>query len=167
MTPTTTALFVDLPDGAALRVVPVEGGLAPDREAPVLAVLGELLGQWRANGAITAGGVELHSSRCFLLIAWQPTGADLSGCTKDGLTKTLALFETQLGTRMINAPRLAVDLDGSVRFLTQKEFRELRREGAITGATRVYDHLIQTVGELRSGALATTVDASWYGRIPA
>ncbi|MDK2972523.1 MAG: hypothetical protein PWP23_2278 [Candidatus Sumerlaeota bacterium] len=163
----TRMLFESLPDSATLRVVPVEGGLAPEREEAVLAVLGELLAQWRANGVIRQGAVTLHPSRAFLLLAWQPTGPDISGCTKDGLTKTLEAFEAQLGTRLLNAPRMAVEQEGAVLFLTQKEFKERRRSGRITGSTRVFDHLLNTVGALRAGGFETTVDASWYGRIPA
>ncbi|MBX3728610.1 MAG: hypothetical protein KF858_05450 [Candidatus Sumerlaeia bacterium] len=154
-----------LPDDAVLRVVPIENGLPPEHEPSVRAVLDEVLAQWRERGVIRAGAVALHPSRSFLLIAWVPTGNDLSGCTKDGLTHTLLAFEAQLGRRLVNAPRLAVGLDGDVRFLSQGDFRQLRRDGRITDATPAYDHLVQTLGALRT--FETTVGASWYSRIPA
>jgi len=161
----TSALhFETLPDHAILRVFPVEGGLADAEAGPFLGVLNALLEQWRDKGAIISGGAALVEAAHFILVAYEPASGDLSGCTKDGLTHMVADFEKRLGKRILAAPRFAVAEGHGARFLGQREFREAAARGDIGTRTRVFDHLIGTVGELRAGRFDTTVGASWYAR---
>jgi len=76
-------------------------------------------------------------------------------------------FEKRLGVPMLNAPKLAVELDGAVQFLKLPDFKRLRAEGRIDAGTRAYDHLVTTLGDLRAGRFATTVGASWYAPVGA
>lgn len=160
-------VFSDFPGDASLRIVPIEGGLEPGRRKALLAILGELFGQWHTQGAITTGQADLTPDGSFLIIAWVPANPDLSGCTKDQLTHLIQAFEKQSGQRMLEAPRLAVELNGKVEFLDHARFRELRQHGEIDQSSVVYDMLIDRVDKLREGAFRTTVGASWYARIGA
>jgi hypothetical protein len=54
-----------------------------------------------------------------------------------------------------------------VDFMTNLEFRERRRSGEVQPDTRVYDHLLTRLGDLRAGSFETTVERSWYARIGA
>jgi hypothetical protein len=148
---------------AHLRLVPVAEGLTDSLATPLLAVLRELIAHWQNNRAIIDGAVELMAGGAFIAIAYQPKADDLSGCTKDQLAHTLLQFEKQLGIPILNAPNLAVEIDGRVRLLDRDEFRRLRAEGTINEATIAYDHLIDRVGDL--GRFRTTVGESWYNRI--
>lgn len=157
-----------LPAHAVLRVVPIEGGAPPDKAKALLAVLDALLAQWREDGKIRRGAACLAAGDCLLLVAYELSGGDLSGCTKDQLTHTLLDYEGVMGRRMLSAPRMAVERpDGAVDFLTQPEFRERRAAGAIDEASVVFDHLVATLGEARDGKLRTTVGASWYAPVGA
>lgn len=158
------AAFSHLPDDARLLVHPVENGLAAGKSAPVLAVLNELLAEWKRNRVIADGAVALLRDGAFLAIAYQPLAGDLSGCTKDSLVHTLKNLERMLGARILDAPRLAVEIAGKVQLMDHAGFKALRREGRVDDSTRVYNTLVATVGDLREGKFETTVGESWYSR---
>ncbi|MCB2153428.1 hypothetical protein KQI84_00955 [bacterium] len=156
-----------LPGEAVLRIVPIEGGLSSQQATPLLEVLRALIDQWKEGGVVSAGDAELLEDGHFVAIAYVPAEGDVSGCTKDQLTHVLLGFENQLGQRMLNAPRLAVRIDGSVSMMNNLQFKELRNEGRITPETVVFDHLLGQLDELQSGRFETTVADSWYARIGA
>ncbi len=158
----TSRLDLLSPD-SRMRIVRISGVSSPDALTPVVAVLREMLAQWKNNGAIKAGEVELLEGGSFLVVAYEPTGADLSGCTKDQLTHALLDFEARLGIRLLNAPPLAVELEGGVCLMDRDNFRRLRAEGVIREETIVFDYLVESLGDF--GRFRTTVGASWYARI--
>ncbi len=155
--------FAELAPTAHLRIIPIMGGLPAEKATPLLAVLGEMLAQWRENGAITTSAFAMLEQGCFVAVAYEPAAGDVSGCTKDQLTHTLLQFEQQLGVPMLNAPNLAVEIEGRVRLLDREEFRRLRAEGVIEDTTTAFDHLIDCVGNF--DRFRTTVAESWYNRI--
>ena len=165
--PTTVSLeaFENLTDRAVLRIVPIAGGLTQEKGEAFLAVLDQLLEQWKESGKVTAGTAVLAANGKFVMIAYDLAGADLSGCTKDQLTHALLDYERVLKTPMLNAPRIAVERNGEVDFMNNIQFKELRAAGEVDAGTRVYDHLIATLGELRDGKFETTVGESWYDRV--
>lgn len=167
MTTTTIDLgsISQLPDQARVRVFGIPGGVPEERRAALLGVLRALLGQWQENGVVTGGAAELLLGGTVLVLGYAPVGDDVSGCTKDGLTKTLLSFEEQLGAPIVNSPRLWTVEGGRVAFHSQPEFRGAAREGAVTGETLVVDHLVDRAGPLKAGALVVRAGDSWYARL--
>ncbi len=159
--------FDALADNAAVRVVPIAEKLPEDQADALLAVLNELVGQWRERGVVTDGAAAFVAESRFLLIAWNLAGADLSGCTKDQLTHTLMDFEKRLGVPMLSAPRFAVRMATGVEFMRMPDFKALRADGRVSGETTVYDHLVTTLGDVRAGRFETTVADSWYAPVGA
>ncbi|MBI5154759.1 hypothetical protein HZA57_05935 [Candidatus Poribacteria bacterium] len=157
--------FGALDDSARVRVVPLGTALSGERTAPLLGVLRELLQQWHTSGLIDAGAAAVIAEGRFLLIAYEPSHGDVSGCTKDSLTHVLLNFEAQLGVPLVNTPRVMIELDGEFQLMSPREFKSLRVAGRVSGSTRVYDHLVQTLGDVRAGRFQTTCDSSWYARI--
>jgi hypothetical protein len=152
-----------LSPASRLRIVRIDGASSSDSLTPMVAVLREMLAQWKNNGAIRAGEVELLEGGAFLAVAYEPTGADVSGCTKDQLTHALLDFEARLGIKLLNALPLAVELEGRVRLVDREEFRHLRAEGVIHDETVVFDYLIESLQDF--GRFRTTVGQSWYARV--
>lgn len=160
--------FERVGDAAHLRIVPIVGGAPPEKAAFALALLDALLAEWSVEGKIRSGAAGLLAEGHFLAVAYEPAGGDLSGCTKDSLTRTIQAIEEQFGRVMLAAPRMAlVRGDGGAEFVNQREFRERRAAGAIDESTPVFDHLLATLGDLRAGKLRTTVGASWYAPVGA
>ena len=168
MTPSTKidlSAFDKLRDDATMRVFRIPGGAPPAKKGFAQGVLEALLAEWNSDDKIANGAVAFIAQDRFLLIGYELTGGDLSGCTKDQLTHTIQAIEQQFDREMLTAPRLAVEAsDGGVEFLSQRQFRERREASEIGEATVVYDHLVETVGAARGG-FRTTVGESWYARV--
>ena len=157
--------FDALPDSASVRIVTVEGYLSTDRAPAVLAVLREVLGQWRAAGAIRAGAADTLEGGAFVVVAFQLSKGSISGCTRDQLTHTLLGFEQMLGRRVLNAPRCVAQTSKGIVWLSPAEFRAAAAAGDFTANTVVYDLLVESLGDVRAGRFATSAGASWYARL--
>ncbi len=165
MTTIAFEAFTALSDDAKIRLLPLDGEIETRRLEPLIAVLKEMLEQWREKGVIRAGAAELIEGGKFILFAYDPTSGDVSGCTKDQLSSTLIEFEKQLDIRILSARRLAANINGTITFLTPPEFKTALREGRITQETTVYDHLLERLGDVRAGKFATLIANSWYQRL--
>lgn len=159
--------FADLPDTAQIKFYSLHGERDSDNLEPLISVVREILNQWKEGGKIQDGAAELLLDNRFLAVSFQPTSADISGCTKDSLTHVLQDFEKRLGISILNSPRFSVMTGNGVQHLSMKEFRERRGAGEFTEDTIVFDHLIQNMGEARNGAFETSVKKSWYAPVGA
>lgn len=159
------AAFDALPDSATVRIVTVEGGLAPDRAPAVLAVLREVLGQWQASGSIQAGAADALAGGAFVMVAFAPTKGSISGCTRDQLTHTLLGFEQMLGRAVLNAPRCIAQTAQGMAWMSPAAFRAAAAAGQVGADTVVYDLLVESLGDVRAGRFETTAGASWYARL--
>lgn len=159
------ACFDPLPDATTVRVVTIQGGLPAERTDAVVGVLTALLDQWRASGTISAGAAAPLHDGAFLMVAYVPTKGTISGCTRDQLTHTLLTFEQMLGRAVLNAPRCIAQTANGFEWLSPAEFRAAAAAGRIDAHTPVFDLLVETLGDVRAGRLATTAGQSWYARL--
>lgn len=157
--------FQQLADDATLLILsitqPLEDGPAHD----VLERVKQLFLAWHRDGKIRNASGAFYFERSFLVLAWEPTGATLSGCTRDQLTHLIQHLESELGFSLLSTPRFAVLTGERVTFMSQKEFRAKRQAGEITDHSPVFDHLIKTLGEFRGGKFMLPVVESWYAPI--
>ena len=137
-----------MPDRARLWVfvadVPV-----PD-PSPLLNAVDGHLAQWNAHGVPLVSSREFRDQR-FLAIAVDEAATGASGCSIDGLFRTLGRVQTQVGADLLASGRVAWrDARGSIRVSPRAEFEALASAGTITPDTRVYSTLAETVGEWRA-----------------
>jgi hypothetical protein len=140
--------FSAMPDRARLWVfvadVPV-----PD-PSPLLDAVDAHLAQWNAHGVPLVSGRELRDQR-FLAIAVDEAATGASGCSIDGMFRTLGRVQTQVGADLLASGRIAWrDARGSIRVSSRAEFEALAAAGTISSDTRVYSTLAETVGEWRT-----------------
>jgi hypothetical protein len=140
--------FSAMPDRARLWVfvadVPV-----PD-PSPLLDAVDAHLAQWNAHGVPLVSGREMRDQR-FLVIAVDEAATGASGCSIDGMFRTLGRVQTQVGADLLASGRIAWrDARGSIRVSSRAEFEALATAGTISSDTRVYSTLAETVGEWRT-----------------
>ncbi|MGF1572218.1 MAG: hypothetical protein ACFCU1_04030 [Sumerlaeia bacterium] len=165
--PLSLEAYAELPDSAQLKILSITQELTQPVADDFLSRFKLLFQAWHQDGKIqnASGAYQLH--RAFLILAYQPTADDLSGCTKDQMTHMIQHQEQEFGFPLLSTPRFAPFINGKVEFLSQKQFRQKREEGIITDSTLVCDHLIATLGELRVGKFLPSVTESWYAPIGA
>ena len=156
--------FDTLPASARVWVFASDRPLAAEQAELLLGAVDEYLTEWRAHGQPLTCARAWRDSR-FLAVAVDQTDAYASGCSIDGLFRTLQQLQHRLGASLIGGGRVFYrGPDGTVQSVARDEFTHLGESRAVTGATRVFDPTVATAGEwtARFEADAAT---SWHAAL--
>lgn len=142
--------FDQLPDSARVWV------FASDRPltgAPAERLLGEVdryLAQWAAHGQPLTAARDWVGDR-FLAVAVDQRAAHASGCSIDGLFRTLQRLEPEIGGSLVGSGRVHFrDAAGEIRSVARDEFIAGATRGEVTADTAVFDPTVATAGEWRA-----------------
>lgn len=156
--------FDSLPDDARVWVFGAANELTAPASDRLLAAVDEFLAQWNAHGSPLRCGREWRDER-FLGIGVDQSTAGASGCSIDGLFRTLARLEPELGTSLLGGGRVYYrGADGRVNATTRKAFGELAREGQIGPETPTFDTSVTTASAWRQ-EFERPVRESWHAQL--
>jgi hypothetical protein len=131
--------FSDLPDNARIWVFgsdkPLTGAVADS----LLADVDSYLDQWKAHGFPLRAARDWRDNR-FLIIGIDPTVEQASGCSIDGLFRSLQQMQTAIGAQLLGGGRVFYrDADGTTHSVRRDEFESLASSGKIDPKTPVFD----------------------------
>ncbi len=156
--------FNSLPDDARVWVFGAADELPASASERLLGAVDEFLAQWHAHGSPLLCGREWREAR-FLAIGVDQSTAGASGCSIDGLFRTFASLEPELGTSLLGGGRVYYrDADGRVTAATRKGFSELAREGRVGPETPTFDTSITTAAAWRR-QFERPVRESWHAQL--
>ena len=156
--------FESLPDEARVWVFGASDVLTDDARTRLLAAVDEYLAQWHAHGEPLVCARDVKADR-FLAVGVDQSTAGASGCSIDGMFRTLARLEGELGTKLLGAGRVYYrDADNAVVSTTRPAFAALAREGTIGPDTSVFDTSITTAGAWRN-ELERPARESWHAQL--
>ena len=156
--------FESLPDDARVWVFGSDRTLAEPESQPLLSAVDQFVERWAAHGT------PLHASRDwregrFLTIAVDQRQAGASGCSIDGLFRTLQGLEPKLGASLVGGGRIYYRAaDGRVASVPRDEVESLGEQGVIGRDTPVFDPTVTTLGDWRK-RFETTAGASWHAQL--
>ena len=156
--------FDSLPDDARVWVFGAASELNASASDRMLAAVDGFLAQWNAHGSPLRCGREWREDR-FLAIGVDQSTAGASGCSIDGLFRTLARLEPEIGTRLLGGGRVYYrGGDGRVNAATRTAFSELARDGQIGPDTPTFDTSI-TVASAWRREFERPARASWHAQL--
>ncbi len=145
-----TTPFEKLPDSARVWVYGANRDLDKTAEVTLLGEVDNYLTQWTAHGVPLSAAHDWRSGR-FLTIAVDQEQAGASGCSIDGLFRTLKSLEQRLGASIITSGLIFFrGKDGAIRSVTRDEFGDLGTSGEVDADTEVFDLSVTTLGEWSS-----------------
>lgn len=154
--------FADLPDRSRLWVFVADTPVADP--APLLTAVDAHLSQWAAHGVPLLCGRDWREQR-FLAIAVDEAATGASGCSIDGLFRTLGRAQSSIGADLLGSGRVAWrDADGVIQVTSQSEFAKRVAGGDVPSDTVVFETLSETVGEWRT-AFEKSAGESWARRL--
>ena len=130
--------FRDLPDSARIWV------FASDRELPgapadtLLSAVDSFLSGWKAHGVPLRCGREWRDDR-FLAVGVDVNAENASGCSIDGLFRTLQQLQREIGAQLVGGGRVFYRGRSGVEATTREDFAARARRGEVTPATPVFD----------------------------
>ncbi|MBC7841454.1 MAG: hypothetical protein H7099_04050 [Gemmatimonadaceae bacterium] len=140
--------FSAIPDRARLWVFVADVPVADP--APLLSAVDGHLAQWAAHGVPLVCARDWRDER-FLAIAVDEAATGASGCSIDGLFRTISRVQSQVGADLLASGRVAWrDASGAIRVASRGEFELQAGAGIVDADTRVYETLVDNVGEWRA-----------------
>jgi len=156
--------FDDLPDSARIWVYGADRELDESGANKLLAKTDEFLAQWKAHGAPLTSARQWSDSR-FLAIAVDQEQEGASGCSIDGLFRTLKVMGQELGAQMVTSGLVYFrDRGARIQSVAREEFTRLAALGEIDDDTEVFDLSVTTLGEHRARFRSRAAD-SWHASL--
>jgi hypothetical protein len=153
-----------LPDSARTWVFSADKTIKAPASDTLLREVDGFLSQWHAHGSPLTVGRDWKYGR-FLTVAVDQSTAGASGCSIDGLFRTLKGLEPELGASLVTSGLIFFrDENGAVQSVDRDQFTSLGVEGEITQGTRVFDPTVTTLGEWRARFELNTED-SWHTKL--
>lgn len=156
--------FDTLPDSARVWVYGSEPALDETNAEAMLAEVDSFLEGWKAHGSPLYSGRDWSDDR-FLTIAVDREQEGASGCSIDGLFRTLKALEEKVGGRLVTSGLVYYrNRDGQIRAVTRDAFTTLGHQGEIDADTEVFDLSVTGLGEWRSRFRSRAGD-SWHASL--
>ena len=125
--------FESLPDDARVWVFGSDRSITDTESGPLLAAVDQFIDRWAAHGTPLSASRDWREGR-FLTIAVDQRQAGASGCSIDGLFRTLQGLESTVGASIVGAGRIYYrDGNGTVQSVPRDEVEALGEQGAIHG----------------------------------
>ena len=157
--PMTT--FDQLPDDARVWVFGAAAPVDDVDAAKLLAAVDAFLLQWKAHGHPLTAAREWRDER-FLVVGVDQRTEGASGCSIDGLFRTLQELERAVGSSMVGGGLVFFRGPGDlVCALSRDDFEALARRGGADVATRVFDTTITNAGDYRA-RFEVAAGESWH-----
>ena len=147
-----------LSNDAHIWIFGISPSLDPSRSDTVLRSVDAFLDHWAAHGVPIRGARELREGS-FLIIA-ADENREKSGCSIDRMFGTLRALEQELDVKILDANRIFLRDDDSVRAVPRNEFRNVA-----TFDTTVFDVTAERLGDVRNGAWERRAGDSWHKQL--
>ena len=139
----------DLPGSARTWVFGANKTLDGPASETLLAEADRFLSQWKAHGSPLTVARDWRYSR-FLTVAVDQSTAGASGCSIDGLFRSLTALEPKLGASLVTSGLVFYrDQTGAIQSVDREGFSALGAKGKIESGTKVFDPTITTLDEWR------------------
>ena len=156
--------FEELPDDARVWVFGAAAEMTAPASGRLLDTVDDFLEHWNAHGSPLVCAREWRDDR-FLAIGVDQSTSGASGCSIDGLFRTLQRLEPELGTTLLGAGRVYYrDADGRVNAASRPVFSELARDGKVGAATAVFDTSLTSAHAWRT-EFERPARESWHAQL--
>jgi hypothetical protein len=151
--------FDALPDDARVWVFSADTALSEPSVHTLIGEVDEFLLSWKAHGHPLRAARDFRDQR-FLAVGVDQSTEGASGCSIDGLFRTLQDVQSRIDGNLLQGGRIFWrEDDGSIRSGTRAEFAR-----TATGETRVFDTTVTTAGAWRE-AFERSAKDTWHGQI--
>jgi len=156
--------FAQLPDDARVWVFASASELDRPAASRLLDAVDDFLSAWNAHGSPLVCARDWRADR-FLAVGVDQSTAGASGCSIDGLFRTLARLEPELGTKLLGGARVFYrDPAGQVQVTTRAAFGDLAKAGIVSAETPVFDTSL-TSAEAWREAFERPARQSWHAEL--
>tara|TARA_B100001245_G_C22717133_1_gene348635 strand:- start:151 stop:648 length:498 start_codon:yes stop_codon:yes gene_type:complete len=155
--------FKDLSDHARVWIHGFEHRLSEDEQRAINKQLGDFLPQWVSHGEPVTAAFTVLFSR-FVVTAAQ-CQSDISGCSIDSFVQNYKMLKTAHGMNGLKGGLIYYrNQRGEIQAVDQGQFQDVVRSGGISPDCKVFNTLLSTLAQIRSGEFETNFEGSWHAR---
>jgi hypothetical protein len=140
--------FDALPDSARVWVFASDQPLSGAVADTLLAAVDRFLAEWKAHGVPLRCARDWRDGR-FLAVGVDVSAENASGCSIDGLFRTLQQLERTIGSRLVGGGRVFYRTKAGIETASRDEFAERIRAGDVARETPVFDTSLTGAGDWR------------------
>lgn len=156
--------FELLPDESRVWIFGSDRRLEQSDASRLLKEVDRFLAEWKAHGAPLTCARDWRDG-ALLTIGVDTTQENASGCSIDGLFRTLQGLERSLDTHLVGGGRVFYrDDSGSVHCIARDRLPDLAASGAISEATIVFDTGLTDAGQWRE-RFESPARNTWIGEL--
>jgi hypothetical protein len=156
--------FESLPDSSRIWVFGSDKPVTGPATQRLLGEVDRFLESWQAHGAPLRCG-RLWKDDRFLVIGVDQSTANASGCSIDGLFRSLQALEREIGARLVGGGRVFYrDHSGVAQAAERSELERLVASGEVGPNTVVFDPSITDLGEWRA-KFEQPARKTWVGEL--
>jgi hypothetical protein len=141
--------FDTLPDSARVWVFASDKALSGEPADALLAAVDEFLSGWAAHGTPLRCARDWRDGR-FLAIGVDVTAENASGCSIDGLFRTLQQLERTLGSRLVGGGRVFYRTKSGIETSSYEGFSDAVNAGEVARETPVFDTSLTGAADWRT-----------------
>ncbi len=130
--------FDALPDSARVWVFASDHPLTGAAADTLLAAVDRFLADWAAHGVPLRCARDWRDGR-FLAVGVDVTAENASGCSIDGLFRTLQQLEKTIGTQLVGGGRVFYRTRSGIEKATREEFADRVKTGDVAHETPVFN----------------------------
>ena len=153
--------FTALPDDARVWIFGAAAHVDDVDEKKLLAAVDTFLLQWKAHGHPLTCARDWREGR-FLAVGVDQRSEGASGCSIDGLFRTLQELECAFGTSLVGGGLVYFrDAAGFVHAISRDAFEKLAASGDVTAETNVFDTTVTSAADYRA-RFERAAGGSWH-----
>ncbi|MGV6861248.1 MAG: hypothetical protein ACWA41_05725 [Putridiphycobacter sp.] len=154
-------MLKDFPDQSKVFVFQSNKIISEEGIGVVKEKMDAFVPEWTVHGKNLKATYQFVSP-LFIIVAVDESLAELSGCSKDSLTKAIKEIGELLDVDFFDRMSIAYHPnDTDLAIISLAEFKKLMQSDDITGETIVYNNLIETLGDLKQN-WQIPVKNSWH-----
>src|SRR5262252_7348453 len=129
--------FTQLPDSARVWVFGSDRPLVGAAADSLLASVDQFLSEWRAHGVPLRCARDWRDDR-FLAVGVDVNEENASGCSIDGLFRTLQQLQRAIGAQLVGGGRVFVRGESGIETMSREELVQRIADGGVTKETPVF-----------------------------
>ena len=141
--------FSALPDSARVWVFASDRELSGAVAVSLLAAVDQFLAQWKAHGVPLKCARDWRDDR-FLAVGVDVNEENASGCSIDGLFRTLQQLQRTIGAQLVGGGRVFIRGSAGVETMSREELVQRIARGAVSKETPVFDTSLTDAGAWRA-----------------
>lgn len=154
--------FENMPLDSRIWIYPSNRKFSDDEVVEITTLLKSFIEEWSAHGASLEASFEIRYNRFIILAVNQEVQA-ATGCSIDASVQFIQQLEKKYEVDLLDKMNVTFKNGEFIAHKSLIDFKKMAKEKAVSGATIVFNNLVNTIDELNDSWEIPAQD-SWHSR---